>query len=455
MKKKTLALMLATAMALNLGACGKEETHKETSTQESATEETESEDEVLEIVDTASSDYVKYFDENGKLKDIKQSDLEKLTGAGDLSKIKVYTDTFRVNDEMLQDAKETMVWQYSSLDTDTNTTIKADDVIEISYDGSVDNKDYAELSSGGYPVVVYLDKDSMDSADREAFVGKHPGDTFEITKKLPENDESNELSGKEAVIKITVTGVYDMPEFNDQFIAEHTDQKTVEAWENWYKDFQEEINIKNTLYWNMLLECENIDTTTFLLKEYPEGLVEAYSNMVITGSYKYYNDQMANVDKTSGTESATDGESAEASDEAEVKTLTFEEMVKNQYGSIRDYKTAIESDAQYFVTRMVLMNKAANDLGLDLSTEEFKEYVESWKSSNGITEEQYKYYDELSYIESAFEEYVMDKLVENADIIEGSGAETPVASEVETSTETSTEVETTSEVETESLTEAE
>ena len=79
----------------------------------------------------------------------------------------------------------------------------------------------------------------------QQLIGTHPGDQVTVNVTFPEEYANNpDLAGKAAAFAVTVNGIKELPEFNDEFVKTNLADyaQTVEE----YKQYLKDTNYKNS-----------------------------------------------------------------------------------------------------------------------------------------------------------------------------------------------------------------
>ena len=272
MKKKVIAAILASCMAVSLTACGSSDSSKketavtETDAEESATEKTDTEnDKETRIVSVKDvSDYVTIGEYKGFVLD-------------------------RYTQAVTDDAVEAEI-AYELQDKGTevkNGTVENGDMVTVNYTGTVDGKEFDGGVAEDYDLIVGEGSVGIDGFE-EGLIGMKKGETKELDLTLPEGySEDDSLSGKEAVFKVTVQKFTRTSELTDEWVSANTDYKTVDEYKKSVREElekQADMAADNQLYaeaWAEVIDASEI-------KKYPEEDVKKAEE-----NYKALNEQTA------------------------------------------------------------------------------------------------------------------------------------------------------------------
>ncbi len=194
------------------------------------------------------------------------------------------------------------------------------DRINIDFVGSIDGVEFEGGNTGGAGTDVTVGQGQYIAGFEEQLVGHKVGETFDINVTFPEDYAKEDLQGKDAVFKITVNGIYSIPELTDAYVkSEHGDvASTVEE----YKEYLQDQHIEGKKESFAFLFVQNSAT----IKSYPNEYVR-----IQMGREKFFEEQSFNYMKEFGlVENWSDYiQMSDAEFEAEVR-IRAEETVKKQ-----------------------------------------------------------------------------------------------------------------------------
>ena len=105
-----------------------------------------------------------------------------------------------------------------------------DDIVNISFDGSVDGVPFDGGKSDSYDLT--LGSHTFIDTFEDQTVGHNVGDKFDVNVTFPENYGAKDLAGKAAVFKVEVKGinVKELPEINDEFAQDVSEFDTLDEY---------------------------------------------------------------------------------------------------------------------------------------------------------------------------------------------------------------------------------
>ena len=213
MKKKIYLAVLATCMMLAWNGCGND---KETAKNDTAAEQTEQDS------DTAASD------ETGSTRLVSVDNVEKYVTIADYKGIALDRSVAEVTDEDVENRVAQNLQDKSEEVTAEDAVIQNGDTATINFVGTKDGVAFEGGTANNYDLVI--GSGTMIPGFEEGIVGMKKGETKDITVTFPENYQSSELAGKEAVFQITVQSFKRPPELTDAWVAANTDYKTADEY---------------------------------------------------------------------------------------------------------------------------------------------------------------------------------------------------------------------------------
>lgn len=105
-----------------------------------------------------------------------------------------------------------------------------DDIVNISFDGSVDGVPFDGGKSDSYDLT--LGSHTFIDTFEDQIVGHNVGNKFDVNVTFPENYGAKDLAGKAAVFKVEVKGinVKELPEINDEFAQDVSEFDTLDEY---------------------------------------------------------------------------------------------------------------------------------------------------------------------------------------------------------------------------------
>ncbi len=163
--------------------------------------------------------------------------------------------------------------------TEVSRAAQNGDKVTIDFEGFLDDKAFDGGSAKGHELV--LGSGSMIPGFEEGIIGGELNKQFDIKVNFPEDYGHDELAGKEAVFKITVTKVMEgtLPELDDAFAAQFNikdggiDALTKDIKNNMVRELERRVSSMNreTLF-NKLMELNKIDLPMALIDKEIEHL---------------------------------------------------------------------------------------------------------------------------------------------------------------------------------------
>lgn len=169
------------------------------------------------------------------------------------------------------------------------TDVKDGDIANIDYVGTIDGVAF----EGGTAEKQNLTIGSGQFIDgfEEQLIGKNVGETVEVKVTFPEDYQSKDVAGKDAVFTVTINsiGYEEAAELTDEFVKENTDYETVDAYKAYLKealladaqaasDTQKEIDVVTAVIdgatFNNLSQTE-IDETETEMNSYYESMAKS------------------------------------------------------------------------------------------------------------------------------------------------------------------------------------
>ena len=189
----------------------------------------------------ASTDYSAMLNDDGTIKDVNVADYVKTF---DVNAVKIASADVEYTDEKMQEDINAQLSNHRALNADAALAVKDGDVVNIDYVGTIDGTEFDGGSAQGYDLTI--GSGSFIDNFEQQLIGTHPGDKVTVNVTFPEEYANNpDLAGKAAVFAVTVNGIKELPEFNDEFVKTNLADyaQTVEE----YKQYLKDTNYKNNL----------------------------------------------------------------------------------------------------------------------------------------------------------------------------------------------------------------
>ncbi len=282
----------------------------------------------------ASSDFSAELTDNGFIKGVTAKELVTLP------EYKNYTaplSEIEYSDESVDADIESVLESHQVLNTETDAKIKDGDKVSIEYVGTVDGVAFEGGSTNGTPTDLTIGSGSYIDDFEQQLIGHGIGETVTVNVTFPEDYGKEELNGKDAVFTVDIDGIYETPEFTDEFVAENLSENasTVEEYRQYLKDSHYEENLKNWV--------ENYLVDNSQISSYPKAYLK---NLKATRKYsdeqsfesmnqmytQYYGSQMyESFDDYTGMSQAEYQDSLDDScREEEKKDLVYQAILENE-----------------------------------------------------------------------------------------------------------------------------
>ena len=303
----------------------------------------------------ASTDYSAMLGDDGTIKDINVSDY---VTTFDVNGVKIAAADVEYTEEQLQEDIDSQLDRFKTLNADKSLTVKDGDVVNINYVGTVDGVEFDGGSAEDYDLTI--GSGSFIDDFEQQLIGTHPGDQVTVNVTFPDPYQNNpDLAGKEAAFAVTVNGIKEKPEFNDEFVKTNLSDyaQTAEEYRQYLKDTNYK-NLLNTAVSNYINENISADN-------YPADYLKHLKSLQMSIDEEEFN-YMAQMYAAYG--------------------MDF------QYGSVMEYKGAAntqdyEKVLEEEAKKACLNNMAYQDLAARAGIAVTDEDYETFKTEHGVTEE--------------------------------------------------------------------
>ena len=288
-----------------------------------------------------------------------------------------------------------------SYSTETNTVTtrgaQMNDTVNIDYVGKIDGVAFDGGTDTGYNLT--LGSHAFIEGFEEDLIGALTGTTVDVTVTFPDPYQSADLAGKDAVFSVKVNSITEpvLPKYDDAFVAQYTNQKTVAEFESYLREHiaDEKQNLShNTMNSDLWAKI----TANSTINSYPEDEINDYIN----NAKQYYTD------------------SAKQGGYADLNTY-----VQTLYGiDEAQLMTFIEESAYDDIGYNLVVRAIAEAEGLRLTLEDYKNGVqdlivlegytdaEAFTEANGMPIEEFYGQEEISNFLLAAR--VLELVAENA-----------------------------------------
>ena len=303
----------------------------------------------------ASTDYSAMLNDDGTIKDVNVADYVKTF---DVNAVKIASADVEYTDEKMQEDINAQLSNHRALNADAALAVKDGDVVNIDYVGTIDGTEFDGGSAQGYDLTI--GSGSFIDNFEQQLIGTHPGDQVTVNVTFPEEYANNpDLAGKAAAFAVTVNGIKELPEFNDEFVKTNLADyaQTVEE----YKQYLKDTNYKN----NLNSAVSKYISDNISADKYPDAYLKQLKALQMTLNEEEFN-YMAQMYAQYG--------------------MNF------SYGSVMEYKGAsnteeyekvLEEDAKKFCLNNMAYQDLAAKAGIAITDEDY----EAFKTENGVTED--------------------------------------------------------------------
>ncbi len=233
MKKRNYILMMVLCLTVIVGGCGEKKQQNNTESKDQVEDSSQEEQEESSQEDSSQEDTET---EGGTVEsssedvlDFKVTDYVKL---GEYKGLKVtYPAVSEVTDEEVKEYIQEQLEENTEYKEDENRVAQEGDSVNIDYTGTVDGEEFEGGSDTGYDLVLGSEDFLPDFEN--GLIGKKAGETAVVTVNFPEDYDEGSLSGKKAEFTVKVNSVSEVivPEYNDEFVKQVSDDKTVADYE--------------------------------------------------------------------------------------------------------------------------------------------------------------------------------------------------------------------------------
>lgn len=382
MKKKLTMILLAAAIAVSAGACGKEN-QKDSHTQ----------------TDGGSADNKTEQSEGA---DPSSYDTDQYVTLGDYKKLSVtLPNDYKVTQEQIDDYALSMA-QYNAQPAYKETNkkkVESGDTVNIDYEGKKDGVAFNGGTAQGYNLTI--GSHAFIDGFEDGLIGKKVGQTVDLNLTFPENYQSEELAGADVVFTVKINKIMEEDpdakfELNDEFVKQNYNYESVEEYKKKVKEYLETTNSssKETDTRKEVIDClQEICEVTIpdeMLNTRVEEAIEQFKNR-----------------------NCSDG------------TTLADFLEKNYNGMTEEaFQTDITKEVQTNLTTELILEAIAKKEGIKLEEEAFQDYVQQQMDVNAYksAEEFYKSGGSDAAAGEAYERKIfvcnqaLDMVVENADI---------------------------------------
>ncbi|MBR3307349.1 MAG: hypothetical protein IKI75_08875 [Lachnospiraceae bacterium] len=232
-------------------------------------------------------DYSRYLNKDGKIKDVRAADYVDVNLAG----FSYAKDDISADEATIESDISYALSQHAYVSDDPELEAGYGDKVQLSYTAQMDGAAYGDpvdnrdMTVGNEEIAAEFD---------DALLGLHAGDETDVDVTYPADSENTELAGKTVSYHISFKGVYQDPEFTDEFVKEYYSENatTAEGYRQYLRDKHYNDNLKS--------EVEKSLSLNSVVKAYPDKYMnnlkrvyEAEDRANINNFYMMYTGQEA------------------------------------------------------------------------------------------------------------------------------------------------------------------
>lgn len=334
-----------------------------------------------------NGEFGKYITDEGMVEGIKASSI--VTLPSDYKNITIPLSEVEYTDAEFEEEKTSQLESHKVLNSESAKEIESGDTVNIDYVGTIDGVEFEGGNSNGEGSDLEIGSGTFIPGFEDQLIGHKSGEVFDINVTFPEDYGTEELNGKDAVFNVTINGLYELGEFNDEFVAENLKAyaTTVDEYKEYLADKEYESRVKQYV-------SDYIDKNSTLSK-YPKKYLKQLQALKMYSdeqSYEYMN-QMYQQFYGYGFSS-------------------FEEYTGK---TNEEYMAEVEQSAKDSELTVFALQAIAEIEGITVSDDDIKAFVEEvyGEGSYDSTVESYG----IPYLaQTALQDKVGDYLIENATV---------------------------------------
>ncbi|MEA3422268.1 MAG: trigger factor [Bacillota bacterium] len=311
---------------------------------------------------------------------------------GEYKGLEVKKPDTEVKDEDLETELQKTAEMNARMVVVEDRAIENGDIATIDYKGSVDGVEFEGGAAENHNLTI--GSNEFIPGFEEQLIGAKLGDEMKVNVTFPEEYQSEDLAGKEAVfeVKVNEIKVKELPEIDDEFAIETSEFDSLEELKESTKKNLEEQNSKS---------AENFIRNTVVDKAVENTEVEIPNGMV---------------------ESELDFMLKDMEHQLSYSGINMEQYLSFTGSTMEDIKEQMKEDAIKRVKTQLVLEKIGEVEAVEVSEDDVKaELNVIVKAQNSTLEEVEKIYsrDDYSYLKDTLKtRKVIDLLVENAKIVE-------------------------------------
>ncbi|MBP5494694.1 MAG: FKBP-type peptidyl-prolyl cis-trans isomerase [Lachnospiraceae bacterium] len=158
------------------------------------------------------------LNEQGKIKGVKA---EKYVELADFNALNMNKSDYYPTEAEEDTYINAITESYPNLSDKKGVEVKEKDTVSVDYVGRIDGKEYEGGNTNGMGIRVTLGTGTYPTEFENGIIGHKTGETFDVSVPFRTDFENEELAGKIVVYTITLNGVYETAEFNDEFVLKN------------------------------------------------------------------------------------------------------------------------------------------------------------------------------------------------------------------------------------------
>lgn len=330
------------------------------------------------------------LDATGKIKGVKAEQFVELADFNALNMNK--TDYYPTAEEE-QTYIDAIVESYPDLSDKKNVTVKEKDTVSVDYVGRIDGKEYEGGSTNGMGVRVTLGTLTYPEEFENGIIGHKTGETFDVSVPFAEDFSNEELAGKTVVYTITLNGIYETAEFNDEFVKKNFGNSVENA-----EDFLNKYRM-NAAQDKFDEYVKDYAVSESKVKTYPAGYLSKMKKFIKAKDYKQ-------METTNSTYQNLYGKDA------------YKDVLEMRKMDKKEYRQEVLKSAKEQADENLIMQALFEKFNLSVTDEDIKEVT----SSYGFKEDEYdkavERFGEPYLYEQAMIKAVNNYLAENYNLID-------------------------------------
>ncbi len=311
---------------------------------------------------------------------------------GEYKGLEVKKPETEVKDEDLEVELQKMAEMNARMVVVEDRVIENGDIATIDYKGSVDGVEFEGGTAENHNLTI--GSNEFIPGFEEQLIGVKINDEVKVNVTFPEEYQSEDLAGKEAVFEVKVheIKVKELPELDDEFAVDTSEFDTLEELKESTRKNLEEQNSKS---------AENFIRNSVVDKAVENTEVEIPNGMV---------------------ESELDFMLKDMEQQLSYSGINMEQYLSFTGSTMEDIKEQMKEDALNRVKTQLILEKIGEVEAVEVSEDDIKAELDVIvKAQNSTLEEVEKIYsrDDYAYLKDSLKtRKVVDLLVENAKIVE-------------------------------------